>query len=112
LLVATTAWLLLSRLGPENASNLDLEHPPSSSQKTMSAVHKLSAVTIKPASKHTATVFILHGLGDTGHGWSDVAEMLRGKMPWVKWVLPHAPQIAVTLNGGMRMVGERSEVGS
>lgn len=30
-------------------------------------------------------------------------------MPWVKWVLPHAPSISVTVNGGMRMVGYRAE---
>ncbi|KAI9031972.1 Phospholipase/carboxylesterase/thioesterase [Hyaloraphidium curvatum] len=64
---------------------------------------KLSAVTVPPTGKHTATVFILHGLGDTGHGWADVADMLAAKLPWIKWVLPHAPSIAVTLNYGMSM---------
>lgn len=72
-------------------------------QTNMATATKLSAVVLPPTAKHTATVFILHGLGDTGHGWADVAEMLSGRMPWVKWVLPHAPQIAVTVNGGMRM---------
>ena len=51
----------------------------------------------------TAVCIFLHGLGDTGHGWADVAS----SMPFegVKWVFPTAPTIPVTLNGGMRMTG-------
>jgi len=51
----------------------------------------------------TAVCIFLHGLGDTGHGWSDVAS----SMPFegVKWIFPTAPTIPITLNGGMRMTG-------
>jgi predicted esterase len=49
----------------------------------------------------TATVFFLHGLGDTGFGWSPVFEDIAA--PQLKYVLPHAPSRAVTLNGGMLM---------
>ena len=51
----------------------------------------------------TAVCIFLHGLGDTGHGWADVAS----SMPFegVKWIFPTAPTIPITLNGGMRMTG-------
>ncbi|KAJ7068786.1 Phospholipase/carboxylesterase [Mycena amicta] len=43
------------------------------------------------------------GLGDTGLGWRDVAEMLNPELPQVKWVLPHSPTMRVTANNGMVM---------
>ncbi|KAL2915879.1 hypothetical protein HK105_204580 [Polyrhizophydium stewartii] len=63
----------------------------------------LKSVIVNPKAQHTATVFFLHGLGDTGFGWQPVGEMLSPKLPHVKWVFPHAPQRPVTLNGGMMM---------
>ena len=51
--------------------------------------------------KHTATVIWLHGLGDSGYGWSSVSEQLN--MPWVKFLFPTAPVQRVTLNMGMEM---------
>lgn len=56
-------------------------------------------------TKHTATVILLHGLGDTAHGWADFAPMLQMQMPHVKFVFPTAPTRPITLNGGMRMTG-------
>ncbi len=35
-----------------------------------------------------------------GHGWLPVAKMLWGQLPNVKWILPHAPTIPITVNGG------------
>jgi len=55
--------------------------------------------------KHTATVIMLQGLGDTGHGWFDVGPMLAAKLPHVKFIFPTAPTRPITLNGGMRMTG-------
>lgn len=43
------------------------------------------------------------GLGDTGHGWKPVADMLSPAMPYIKWILPHAPQQPVTANYRMVM---------
>jgi len=60
---------------------------------------------LDPTTKHTATVIFLHGLGDTGHGWSDPVSAF-GRDPalsHVKWILPHAPTESVTANFGMRM---------
>ena len=52
-----------------------------------------------------ATVFLLHGLGDTAQGWFDVAKMLGRSqaLQHVRFVLPTAPMKPVTINMGMRM---------
>lgn len=56
---------------------------------------------VPAARKATAAVIFLHGLGDTGHGW---AEMFAGiRVPHVKYIFPHAPNMPVTLNHGMNM---------
>ncbi|EWG45810.1 acyl-protein thioesterase 1 [Fusarium verticillioides 7600] len=59
------------------------------------------------ASRHTATVIFVHGLGDTGHGWASAVEnwRRREKLNEVKFILPHAPEIPITVNMGMRMPG-------
>ena len=49
----------------------------------------------------SASVIFLHGLGDTGHGWSQVmAEDLN--LDNVKFICPTAPSIPVTINMGYR----------
>eukprot|EP01060_Flectonema_neradi_P038457 TRINITY_DN806_c0_g1_i1.p1 TRINITY_DN806_c0_g1~~TRINITY_DN806_c0_g1_i1.p1 ORF type:complete len:258 (+),score=56.84 TRINITY_DN806_c0_g1_i1:71-775(+) len=53
-----------------------------------------------PGGKHTATMIFMHGLGDTGAGWSD---LLDGRLPGVKVVLPTAPTMPVSLNQGYEM---------
>ncbi|GJJ07254.1 hypothetical protein Clacol_001454 [Clathrus columnatus] len=65
----------------------------------------LRYLVVKPRIQHTATVIFMHGLGDTGAGWEPVANMLQRdpNLGHIKWVLPHAPEKPVTLNGGMRM---------
>ncbi|RKL04972.1 Acyl-protein thioesterase 1 [Fusarium oxysporum] len=51
------------------------------------------------ASRHTATVIFVHGLGDTGHGWASAVEnwRRREKLSEVKFILPHAPEIPITV---------------
>ncbi|KAJ3341605.1 hypothetical protein HDU93_004507 [Gonapodya sp. JEL0774] len=63
----------------------------------------LKAVVVPATAKHTATVFVLHGLGDSGHGWTPVAKLLSKSLPHVKFVLPHAPTRPVTINSGHSM---------
>lgn len=59
---------------------------------------------VTPATEqHTATVIMLHGLGDRGSGWAEIGHGLR--MPWCKFVFPTAPTRPITLNGGYRMTG-------
>ncbi len=45
-------------------------------------------------TKRTATVIILHGLGDTANGWSSFGPMLQMKLPHVKFVFPTAPTVS------------------
>ncbi|KAF2741215.1 Phospholipase/carboxylesterase [Polyplosphaeria fusca] len=66
------------------------------------------APLVVPALKrHTATVIMAHGLGDSGVGWMFLAEnwRRRSKFEEVKFVFPNAPNIPITLNMGMRMPG-------
>ncbi|KIY73965.1 Phospholipase/carboxylesterase [Cylindrobasidium torrendii FP15055 ss-10] len=65
----------------------------------------LRYLTVGPSAAHKATIVFIHGLGDSGHGWEPVARML-GQDPGlkhVKWILPHAPQMPVSVNMGMTM---------
>lgn len=59
-----------------------------------------SPVVIAAATKHTASVIFLHGLGDTGHGWSAGLQMQR--LPHVKYICPTAPAMPVTLHAGFQ----------
>jgi len=61
--------------------------------------------TVGPRSSPppTALVFLMHGLGDTAAGWSDVAQMLSPALPHARFVLPTAATQPVSLNGGMPM---------
>ncbi|MGI9338236.1 MAG: alpha/beta hydrolase [Gammaproteobacteria bacterium] len=54
----------------------------------------------------TAAVIWLHGLGADGHDFEAVASALGGSSARaMRFVLPHAPVRAITINGGMRMRG-------
>ncbi|MCG2586260.1 alpha/beta hydrolase [Massilia sp. TS11] len=50
------------------------------------------------------SVIWLHGLGDSGHGWSTIPRELdlRG-LPAIRFIFPHAPEMPVTINGGYVM---------
>lgn len=50
------------------------------------------------------TVLWLHGLGADGHDFAPIVpELVRRDWPALRFVFPHAPQRAVTINGGVRM---------
>jgi lysophospholipase I len=72
----------------------------------MSIIYRAPLVFPATAA-HTATVIFLHGLGDTGHGWEFAVEnwRRRQRLDEVKFILPHAPRIPITVNRGMRMPG-------
>ncbi len=64
----------------------------------------LPAVEIETAPHPTASVLWLHGLGDDGHGWSQVVPALRlGAAPAIRFVFPHAPKMPVAINNGYVM---------
>ena len=61
----------------------------------------LQTLEIATDNNISASVIWLHGLGADGHDFAPVVEQLG--LPHVRFVLPHAPQRPVTLNGGYVM---------
>ena len=64
----------------------------------------LPFVDVKAQGNTRAAVVWLHGLGDSGHGFSPIVPELR--LPadaGIRFLFPHAPERPVTVNGGMRM---------
>ncbi|KAF1991574.1 Phospholipase/carboxylesterase [Aulographum hederae CBS 113979] len=66
-----------------------------------------AAIVIPAFKKHTASIIVAHGLGDTGHGWLFLAENFhrRGLFPNTSFIFPNAPNIPITINMGMKMPG-------
>ncbi|NVK57020.1 MAG: alpha/beta fold hydrolase [Alteromonadaceae bacterium] len=67
-------------------------------------INALTYIESNPAGEVKASVIWLHGLGDSGHGFAPIVPEL--KLPdalGIRFVFPHAPERAVTINGGMRM---------
>lgn len=63
-----------------------------------------NAVIIEPETAQKASVIWLHGLGADGHDFEPIVPELH--LPeglGVRFVFPHAPVRAVTINGGMQM---------
>ncbi|MBL0419885.1 carboxylesterase [Ramlibacter sp. AW1] len=63
---------------------------------------QLDAVEIETGPSPVASMIVLHGLGADGHDFEPVVRSLSLAMP-VRFVLPHAPVIPVTVNNGFRM---------
>ena len=62
----------------------------------------LKYLVLEPKSgKHTSTMIIVHGLGDSGHGWKSFASMLQQHPDFsqVRFIMPHAPIIRITAFG-------------
>ncbi|KAG5303280.1 acyl-protein thioesterase [Histoplasma capsulatum G186AR] len=67
-----------------------------------------AAPLVVPAlTRHTATVIMAHGLGDSGAGWLMLAQnwRRRGLFDEVAFIFPNAPSIPITINFGMSMPG-------
>src|SRR5579883_361104 len=64
----------------------------------------LETIEVETAPSPQAAVIWLHGLGADGHDFEPVVpELVRpGERAW-RFVFPHAPVRAVTINNGMRM---------
>lgn len=58
----------------------------------------LSAIRVTAKSKASAAIIFLHGLGDSGNGWSFLSDYLSqsSKYDHINLVLPNAPSIPVT----------------
>lgn len=61
----------------------------------------LAPVILHPRIKQTASMIFLHGVGDTGHSWSQILNTIRPDH--LKVICPTAPVIPITLNMGFRM---------
>jgi phospholipase/carboxylesterase len=61
----------------------------------------LSCVEFEPSGPADGSVVWMHGLGASGHDFEDVVPLLD--LPDVRFVFPHAPRHAVTINGGLIM---------
>lgn len=62
------------------------------------------AVIIEPPETATATVIWLHGLGADGHDFESIVPELGSRITRAtRFVFPHAPLQAVTINAGMIM---------
>jgi phospholipase/carboxylesterase len=61
----------------------------------------LPCVEIEPRGQARGSVVWMHGLGASGHDFEDVVPLLQ--QPDVRFVFPHAPQHAVTINSGLIM---------
>lgn len=61
----------------------------------------LDTLELGPADHASACVIWLHGLGADGHDFASAITALD--LPQLRFVLPHAPYRAVTINNGHRM---------
>lgn len=62
------------------------------------------AIEIETAPRPNASIIVLHGLGADGHDFVPVCEQLDLRAAGaVRYVLPHAPERPVTINGGAVM---------
>jgi lysophospholipase-2 len=89
--------IALSLLEFATIQPIDTSHP----HGKMAAAAGLKFITVPPRAPHTATIIFSHGLGDTGDGWRPVATMLASQFPYVKWVLPHAPVLPITVSSNI-----------
>ncbi len=63
-----------------------------------------AVVAVQPSSPVDASIIWLHGLGADGHDFVSIVEALNLPVDHgIRFIFPHAPVRAVTLNGGMRM---------
>ncbi|MBJ6136902.1 alpha/beta hydrolase [Marinobacter litoralis] len=65
---------------------------------------KLSALQIDTGPEPKHTIIWLHGLGASGHDFEPVVpEFAFARETPVRFIFPHAPELPVTINGGMVM---------
>lgn len=64
----------------------------------------LKTIEVETKPNPTASVIWLHGLGASGHDFEPVVpELGLPTNAAVRFIFPHAPNLPVTINGGMRM---------
>lgn len=79
-------------------------YPDTVHNRRMNTASPLETVEHETAPDPQWTVLWLHGLGADGHDFSPIVpELVRPGWPALRFVFPHAPVRAVTINNGMRM---------
>lgn len=63
----------------------------------------LDAVVVEPSQTADSAVIWLHGLGASGRDFEPVLPLLELDSQTTRFIFPHAPQIPVTVNGGISM---------
>ncbi|MCK4609283.1 MAG: dienelactone hydrolase family protein [Gammaproteobacteria bacterium] len=64
----------------------------------------LKTIEITPTNNPGSSVIWLHGLGADGHDFADLAQTLHEScLPTTRFILPHAPIVPITINGGYQM---------
>ena len=63
----------------------------------------IDSVIVEPTRSTKATVIWLHGLGASGHDFEPVLPLLGLDTSVIRFIFPNAPQIPVTVNGGVMM---------
>jgi len=58
----------------------------------------LETIIIQPSKKHSASVIFLHGLGNNAKNQQVILQPLAEKFPQVKFIIPQAPTISVSMN--------------
>lgn len=67
-------------------------------------MQELECIELETRSNPTAAVIWLHGLGASGHDFEPVVpELGLPESAAVRFIFPHAPDMPVTINGGMTM---------
>ncbi|SFR44907.1 phospholipase/carboxylesterase [Marinobacter daqiaonensis] len=65
---------------------------------------RLDYIELETRHNPDAAVIWLHGLGASGHDFEPVVpELQLPANAGIRFLFPHAPEMAVTINGGMRM---------
>jgi phospholipase/carboxylesterase len=62
----------------------------------------LETIQVETGPSPTASIIWMHGLGADGHDFEPIVPEIRLSVP-VRYVFPHAPRQAVTINRGMVM---------
>ena len=66
------------------------------------AMETLQYLELSPDPAPDAAVIWLHGLGADGYDFAPVVEAMQ-PLPHIRFILPHAPTMSVTINGGYIM---------
>ena len=74
-----------------------------SQNKAQKEPSPLTKIIIQPTKKHSASVIFLHGLGNNAENQKTICQPLAEKFPHIKFIIPQAPTISVSMNWGMSM---------